>query len=377
MLLKLKVTNFHKVSSRGQGYSKLHVESLGGSLLLPVQHILLWLLEVFLGHLREKKVECESAWKRILFLTFILLSLRARRPASVQIALMSAPERSSWNLKTLIDSSLYWLSVVNYTFDMMYSSRSTSSARVIFPDKKHCNSWAIVSKERRNKRATISQQYFNLCGCQRFCAWSSRLEAGTQFSWGFFFNFFEGFTNTVFRSNILSLQKAIRDILLRGKMWTISPVNSARPDQGRVKGLDSIGCHDHLKCCNVPIFLSFHNLSWSFEKRSNIQQWPWCHCAHQIHPTGWGVPTLSAESLFLRRCCCRTWDRNITTNFCCGILHTHLLAHLITTNLLVPTASISSMKTILGLCSSATLNSSRTSLGPSPRYFWISSLPTW
>ena len=43
----------------------------------------------------------------------------------------------------------------------------------------------------------------------------------------------------------------------------------------------------------------------------------------------------------------------------------------------MPTASISSMKTILGLCSSATLNSSRTSLGPSPRYFWISSLPTW
>lgn len=32
----------------------------------------------------------------------------------------------------------------------------------------------------------------------------------------------------------------------------------------------------------------------------------------------------------------------------------------------VPTASISSIKTIDGACSSATLNSSRTSLGPSP-----------
>lgn len=39
-------------------------------------------------------------------------------------------------------------------------------------------------------------------------------------------------------------------------------------------------------------------------------------------------------------------------------------------------ASISSMKTIEGACSSATLKSSRTSLGPSPRYFWISSEPT-
>ncbi|KAF2986222.1 hypothetical protein EK904_009750 [Melospiza melodia maxima] len=39
-------------------------------------------------------------------------------------------------------------------------------------------------------------------------------------------------------------------------------------------------------------------------------------------------------------------------------------------------ASISSMKTMEGACSSATRNSSRTSLGPSPRYFWISSEPT-
>mmetsp|Transcript_5107 Transcript_5107/g.17935 ORF Transcript_5107/g.17935 Transcript_5107/m.17935 type:complete len:216 (+) Transcript_5107:68-715(+) len=44
--------------------------------------------------------------------------------------------------------------------------------------------------------------------------------------------------------------------------------------------------------------------------------------------------------------------------------------------LLVPTASISSMKTIDGDISSATLKSSLTSLGPSPRYFWMSSDPT-
>mmetsp|Transcript_850 Transcript_850/g.1490 ORF Transcript_850/g.1490 Transcript_850/m.1490 type:complete len:281 (-) Transcript_850:469-1311(-) len=44
--------------------------------------------------------------------------------------------------------------------------------------------------------------------------------------------------------------------------------------------------------------------------------------------------------------------------------------------LLVPTASISSMKTIEGARSSATRNSSLTSFGPSPRYFWISSEPT-
>mmetsp|Transcript_9168 Transcript_9168/g.18489 ORF Transcript_9168/g.18489 Transcript_9168/m.18489 type:complete len:252 (-) Transcript_9168:715-1470(-) len=41
----------------------------------------------------------------------------------------------------------------------------------------------------------------------------------------------------------------------------------------------------------------------------------------------------------------------------------------------VPTASISSMKTIVGAFSSATRKSSRTSLGPSPRYFWMSSEP--
>mmetsp|Transcript_67927 Transcript_67927/g.162622 ORF Transcript_67927/g.162622 Transcript_67927/m.162622 type:complete len:202 (-) Transcript_67927:569-1174(-) len=43
---------------------------------------------------------------------------------------------------------------------------------------------------------------------------------------------------------------------------------------------------------------------------------------------------------------------------------------------LVPTASISSMNTIEGACSSARRNISRTSFGPSPRYFWISSDPT-
>mmetsp|Transcript_38853 Transcript_38853/g.105205 ORF Transcript_38853/g.105205 Transcript_38853/m.105205 type:complete len:217 (-) Transcript_38853:741-1391(-) len=41
-----------------------------------------------------------------------------------------------------------------------------------------------------------------------------------------------------------------------------------------------------------------------------------------------------------------------------------------------PIASISSMKMMEGECSWATRNISRTSLGPSPRYFWISSLPT-
>ena len=39
-------------------------------------------------------------------------------------------------------------------------------------------------------------------------------------------------------------------------------------------------------------------------------------------------------------------------------------------------ASISSMNTIEGACSSATRNSSRTSFGPSPKYFWINSEPT-
>mmetsp|Transcript_18442 Transcript_18442/g.34558 ORF Transcript_18442/g.34558 Transcript_18442/m.34558 type:complete len:225 (+) Transcript_18442:268-942(+) len=42
----------------------------------------------------------------------------------------------------------------------------------------------------------------------------------------------------------------------------------------------------------------------------------------------------------------------------------------------VATASISSMKMMEGACSCATRNISRTSLGPSPKYFWMSSLPT-
>ena len=42
----------------------------------------------------------------------------------------------------------------------------------------------------------------------------------------------------------------------------------------------------------------------------------------------------------------------------------------------VPIASTSSMNTMDGASSSAALNSSRTSLGPSPRYFWMSSEPT-
>lgn len=46
------------------------------------------------------------------------------------------------------------------------------------------------------------------------------------------------------------------------------------------------------------------------------------------------------------------------------------------TNLLVPTASISSMKTIEGALSAAALNNSLTNLGPSPEYFWMSSEPT-
>lgn len=42
----------------------------------------------------------------------------------------------------------------------------------------------------------------------------------------------------------------------------------------------------------------------------------------------------------------------------------------------VPIASTSSMNTIEGASSSAALKSSRTSFGPSPRYFWMSSEPT-
>merc|ERR1719308_494021 len=57
----LKVTNFpHSFSSSGHGFSRLHVEPLRGSLLLPVQHILLRLLEVLLGHLHPSLSESKK-----------------------------------------------------------------------------------------------------------------------------------------------------------------------------------------------------------------------------------------------------------------------------------------------------------------------------
>merc|ERR1711971_948743 len=56
----LKVTNFPQIK-RTRIYSKLHVESLRGSLLLPVKHILLRLLEVFLGHLHPPLSESEQS----------------------------------------------------------------------------------------------------------------------------------------------------------------------------------------------------------------------------------------------------------------------------------------------------------------------------
>jgi hypothetical protein len=43
---------------------------------------------------------------------------------------------------------------------------------------------------------------------------------------------------------------------------------------------------------------------------------------------------------------------------------------------LVPIASISSIKIIVGAYSAAILNISRTNFGPSPKYFLISSDPT-
>ena len=115
--------------------------------------------------------------------TFILRSLRARRPASVQIALMSAPESSSWadcftrscwtgyQVNRLLSCNLWFVR----TFDMTYSSRSTSSAKVIFPEKKKF----IFD------RNLPWWECSHLCEFRRFCAWSFRLGEGTRFSWKF------------------------------------------------------------------------------------------------------------------------------------------------------------------------------------------------
>ena len=58
------------------------------------------------------------------------------------------------------------------------------------------------------------------------------------------------------------------------------------------------------------------------------------------------------------------------------VLWTSLSPDVATSSLLAPTESSSSMKMMLGAFSLASWNSSRTSLAPSPMYFWTSSDPT-
>ena len=59
-----------------------------------------------------------------------------------------------------------------------------------------------------------------------------------------------------------------------------------------------------------------------------------------------------------------------------SVLWTSLSPDVATSSLLAPTESSSSMNMMLGAFSLASWNSSRTSLAPSPMYFWTSSEPT-
>ena len=61
---------------------------------------------------------------------------------------------------------------------------------------------------------------------------------------------------------------------------------------------------------------------------------------------------------------------------CMRVLWTSRSPDVVTSSLLAPTESSSSMNMMLGAFSFASSNSSRTSLAPSPMYFWTSSDPT-
>ena len=109
--------------------------------------------------------------------------------------------------------------------------------------------------------------------------------------------------------------------------------------------------------------------------------------SHQTKPPVWGCQTIyTSDTIFL-------WENlvqkvnyhneNCRIDFsggseedwctCIACQHTHTHTHTVT-HLLLPIASISSIKTIEGECSSATRNNSRTSLGPSPCKWKKSSL---
>ena len=132
-----RVTNLpYHGFTRGHGYNRLHVESFWGSLLLSVKNILLRLLKVFLGHLEKRGVQVKRENEQRIS-TFILLSLRARRPASVQIALMSAPERSSYDGHL----SWSWHCMINFYLwhDVLFKVHVFSQGH--FPWQSYCISW--------------------------------------------------------------------------------------------------------------------------------------------------------------------------------------------------------------------------------------------
>jgi len=122
-----------------------------------------------------------------------------------------------------------------------------------------------------------------------------------------------------------------------GKRELYLAIDTPWPDEGWIERVDAVGSQDNL------------DITACIEAVELIEELK--HRSLDFTLTTW----------------CRIVSNNVEQS---GILIIFL------TYRLVPIASISSMNTILGAWSSAARNSSRTSLGPSPRYFWINSDPT-
>lgn len=131
-------------------------------------------------------------------------------------------------------------------------------------------------------------------------------------------------------------------------------------NQGRVESFDTIRCHNDLDVSAwiEPIQLvqqlQHGTLDFTLTARRGIVSW-----------NKWNKNSNTKNSNLESRTNINACRRNSID--CKSIIINYLFA---------PTASISSIKTMEGACSSATRNSSRTNFGPSPKYFWMSSDPT-
>ena len=163
-----RVTNLpYHGFTRGHGYNRLHVESFWGSLLLSVKNILLRLLKVFLGHLEKRGGSSKNReWTKNLYLH---PPLSKGEEASLSADCLDVRSREI---------------ILRWTFVM----------KLALHDQLLPLTWCTLQGPRLQPRSfsltkllhfvdMMTTFYVNLCGFQRFYAWSSHLGVGTRFSW--------------------------------------------------------------------------------------------------------------------------------------------------------------------------------------------------